>query len=73
MPDKSWKAFERRMAKWFPGGRRRGADTRGADSGKSDIIAPGWSPECKLPGRPSYSDIFKACLQAERNALDGEE
>ena len=69
MPDKAWKAFERRIAKWFPGGRRRGADTRGVDAGKSDIIADGWSPECKLQHRIAYQVILDACLQAERNAV----
>ena len=66
--DAAWKAFERRMARLFPKGRRRGADTRGPSTGKSDIICDGWSPECKLLGRPSFSDLLDAARQAERNA-----
>lgn len=68
VPDKSWKAWERRCAKLFPNGRRRGADTRGEDGGKSDIICDGWSPEVKLLSRPSFSDLLSAARQAERNA-----
>ncbi len=65
MPDKSWKAFERRIAQRFPNARRRGPDTTG---GKCDLIAPGWAVECKLLGRPSFSDLLDAARQAERNA-----
>lgn len=68
MPDASWKAFERRVAKRFPGGRRRGPDTRGESAGKSDVICNGWAPECKLLSRPSFSDLLDAARQAERNA-----
>ena len=32
MGDASWKAFERRIARLFPNGRRRGADTRGSST-----------------------------------------
>lgn len=68
MPDKAWKAFERRLAARF-GGRRRGPDT--AD-GKSDIVVEGWAPEAKLLARPGYADLLNAARQAERNALNGE-
>ena len=68
MADKSWKAFERRVAKLFPNGRRRGPDTRGESAGKSDVICDGWAPECKLLTRPSFSDLLDAARQAERNA-----
>ena len=67
MPDKSWKAYERRIARLFPAGRRRGCDTQG---GKSDIVCDGWAPECKLLGRPSFSALLDAAHQAERNAQD---
>ena len=67
MPDKSWKAFERRIAKRFPSGRRRGPDTHG---GKSDIVCDGFAPECKLLGRPSFSAMLDAARQSERNAQD---
>ena len=70
MPDASWKAFERRIARLFPNGRRRGADTRGENAGKSDIICDGWAPECKLLSRPSFSDLLDAARQAERNARE---
>lgn len=62
MGDASWKAFERRIAKVF-GGKRRGAVDH---TGGSDIIVDGWSVECKLLSRPSYSLMLDACLQAER-------
>ena len=68
MPDAAWKAFERRMAKLFPGGRRRGPDTRGETGGKSDIVCDGWAPECKLLSRPSFSALLEAARQAEFNA-----
>jgi hypothetical protein len=67
MADKSWKAFERRVARYLHG-QRRGADFRSDDSGNDDVIHPHFSVECKLLGRPAYSDMLKACLQAERNA-----
>jgi len=68
MPDKSWKAFERRMAKAL-GGRRRGADTRsGERGGKSDIIHATLAPECKLLSRPTWGELQDAVAQATRNA-----
>jgi hypothetical protein len=72
MPDKSWKAFERRIAKAV-GGKRRGADYRNRESsgGLDDIVHPELSIECKLLGRPAYGDLLNACKQAERNCPDG--
>jgi len=70
MPDASWKAWERRVAKLFPEGRRRGADFRGDDGGKTDVISPGWAIECKLLGRPSFGQLLSAAKQAEDNASD---
>ena len=67
MPDKSWKAFERRIAKAF-GGTRRGADFRDARGGKNDVIHDVYSIECKLLGRPSFSQLLLACIQAEKAA-----
>ena len=67
MPDAGWKAFERRVAALF-GGRRRGAYTGGREGGRSDVIALGFSIECKLLGRPSYADLLEAARQAERAA-----
>ena len=67
--DKSWKAFERRIAKRFHGV-RRGADFAG---GKNDIIVPGFSIEVKLYARPHYQMMLDACRQAEaakEDALD---
>ena len=66
-PPASWKNFELRLAKVF-GGKRRGAYTSDGTSGKSDIIKDGWSIEAKLLKRPTYQQMFDACLQAERNA-----
>ena len=67
MPDKSWKAWVRTVARIF-GGRRRGPVTRSDTSGLGDIIAEGFCIEVKLLGRPSFSDLLAACYQAERNA-----
>lgn len=61
MVDKAWKALERRLAAWFPHGKRRGADFRGEDSGKTDIISPGWAIEVKLSKRPTYG-LMKAAV-----------
>ena len=66
-PPTSWKAFELRIAK-IMGGKRRGAYVSDGTTGKSDIIKDGFSIECKLLKRPTYQQIFDACLQAERNA-----
>ena len=64
MTDKSWKAWERRVAKWL-GGVRRGADVRGFAGGKNDIILDAWSIECKLYKRPSFQMMLDAVKQAE--------
>jgi hypothetical protein len=72
VPDKAWKAWERRVAKLF-GGIRRGADTRGEDGGKTDVIHDHWAIEVKLLGSPGYADLLAACKQAEENAKEGQE
>lgn len=73
MADRSWKQFERRIAKYFPNGRRRGADTQNVDrGGKSDIICDGWAPECALLGRPAFSRLLEKAVQSERNAEPGQ-
>ncbi len=67
MPDAAWKAFERRVAKVF-GGERRGPDYRSTGTaGKSDVIAPGWSIECKLYEHPTFQVMLDAAKQAEIN------
>lgn len=66
MADKSWKAFERTVAKIF-GGKRRGAYTGTNGAGKTDVIAPGWAIEAKLLARPGYQLMLDACRQAEAN------
>jgi len=71
MSDASWKAWERRVAALF-GGSRRGAYTGGRDGGRSDVLAPGWSIECKLLSRPGYADLLEAARQAERAAAPTE-
>lgn len=71
MPDKGWKKFERRIAALFPGGVRRGADTRSVGTeGKTDVIAPGWAIECKLLKTVSFQILLDAALQAEKNSTD---
>src|SRR3990167_8199558 len=62
MPDKSWKAWERRLAKMF-GGRRRGP-VLGIPF-TNDIVVDGWSIEAKLLGRPSFGEMLSAARQAE--------
>ena len=67
MTDKSWKAFERRICRMF-GGERRGADYRDELGGKNDCVdSPGFSIELKLLKRPTYQQMFDACVQAENN------
>jgi hypothetical protein len=67
MPDRSWKAWERRLASWFPNASRRGAYTGSRSNGKSDLICAGWSVEAKLLSRPSFQVLLDACYQAEEN------
>jgi hypothetical protein len=69
MADKSWKAFERRIAKLF-GCKRRGADFRGELGGKDDLTHAHYSVECKLLSRPQWNDIERACIQAECAAYE---
>jgi hypothetical protein len=66
-PPASWKAWERRVAKIF-GGKRRGAYVSDGKIGKNDIIVDGWSIEVKLLKRPTYQQMFDACIQAEKNS-----
>ena len=66
-PTKSWKAFELRISRLL-GGKRRGAYVSDGKKGKTDIIKPGWAIETKLLKRPTYQQMFDACLQAENNA-----
>ena len=68
MTDKSWKAFERRICKLF-GGQRRGADYADQSGGKDDCLdTSGFSIELKLLKRPTYQQMFDACVQAESNS-----
>ena len=68
--DKSWKAYERRIAA-FVSGKRRGADYGGRTGGKDDIIHPLLSIECKLYSRVTYGLLLAAVDQAEANAEEG--
>lgn len=70
MPDKGWKAFERRIAKDFHG-ERRGAYVRGSDGGKNDIIASGWSIEVKLWSKPSWKVLVNDLHNAEARKEHG--
>ncbi len=72
VPDAAWKAFERAVAAIF-GGERRGPDTRGVESGKTDVIHSHFAIECKLLGAPGWSQILAATKQAEVNAEPGQE
>ena len=64
MADKSWKALERRIATAF-GCTRRGPIFRSVDGGTDDCTHPLFSIECKLLSRPTYGEMFAACVQAE--------
>ena len=65
MADKSWKALERRICPMF-GGKRRGADYGDRLGGKNDCVdTPGFSIELKLLKRPTYQQMYDACVQAE--------
>lgn len=66
MPTKTWKNAELVIARWLKG-KRRGADYRGENAGKSDIIKPGWSIEVKHLTRPTFGAIVAALLQSGRN------
>lgn len=67
MADKSWKAFERRIAKLF-GCTRRGPVFRSADGGTDDCTHAWYAIECKLLSRPTFGEMKAACLQAEASA-----
>ena len=58
----------RRAPPDYLGGQRRGADTRGALGGKSDITHEHYSAERKLLSRPGYADLLGAAKQSEKNA-----
>lgn len=64
---RTWQKWEGFIAGVF-GGRRRGPGTRGPRGGENDVVAPGWSIECKLLARPTYQELLKACEQAEAAA-----
>lgn len=64
MPTKTWKAFERFVAKKL-GGLRRGAYTGGTHGGKSDVILNGFSIECKLHASVTHGLIQTAIDEAE--------
>lgn len=67
MADKTWKQAEREIAHYFPGSKRRGADFRSADAGKSDLVIDGWSVEIKHSQRPTFGLMKEAVAQAIRN------
>jgi len=64
MPDKTWKAVERRLCKIF-GGKRRGADYADSRGGKNDCICNGWSIEIKNMMRPQFGLIEEDVRKAE--------
>jgi hypothetical protein len=68
MPDTTWKAAEREVAKYFPDGERRGADFRlkNSNTGKTDVISPGWAIEVKHSRRPTYGLVLQALDQATK-------
>jgi hypothetical protein len=70
--DKTWKAFERRVAKAV-GGTRRGADFRNreASGGMDDIKHDSLSIEVKLLSKVSWCDMLAAVKQCEANAPAG--
>ena len=66
MPTKTWKKAELEIARWLKG-KRRGADFRGENAGKSDIVKEGWSIEVKHSTRPHWKLITGALDQSETN------
>jgi hypothetical protein len=66
VPTKTWKKVELAIAALI-GGKRRGADFRGENHGKSDIICPGWSVEVKHSKRPTFGLMVDAVAQSETN------
>ncbi len=72
MGDKSWKAWERRIAAYLgPEAKRRGADFGGRTGGKDDVIHSVYSVEAKLLSKPTFGLMLEACRQAEANAEEG--
>jgi hypothetical protein len=65
--DKSWKAFERRIAKLF-GCKRRGPLFRTEHGGTDDLTHDFWAVECKLLSVPTFGEMQAACRQAEAAA-----
>lgn len=65
-PTKTWKKAELVIANYF-GGQRRGADFRRGDTGKNDVILPGWSIEIKHNKKPSLSLCKNAVNQATKS------
>ena len=66
-PPASWKNFERRICRMF-GGDRRGAYVSDGKCGKNDCVdTEGFSIELKLLKRPTYQQMYDACMQAEKN------
>jgi hypothetical protein len=72
LADKSWKAFERRIAAVF-GTKRNGCVTGDGTAGKGtpDLESEFFSVETKLLSRPSWGQLESAVAQSVRNATDG--
>lgn len=68
-PSDTWKAAERRVLAFWPGGKRRGAYVNDGENGmpdsSDDLI--GWSIEVKHAKRPTLGSMIKAVAQAEKN------
>ena len=66
MPTKTWKTVERKVAGFFPGAQRRGADFRQKfrSGGKNDLIVNRFSVEIKHRKTVSWSMILAAIEQA---------
>ena len=64
MSDKSWKAWERDVAKKL-GGKRRGPDFRGPDAGRDGVIHPVFATEVKLLSAIRWGDVLRALDQAK--------
>jgi len=68
-PTKTWKSVECAIAKFFPRGKRRGADFKNREGagGKNDVITEGWSVEIKHSKRPTWGLMVAAYSQAKAN------
>ena len=72
MPNKTWKAVEKDIARYGWNVERRGADFGGTSGGKNDVLMEGWSIEVKYGKKIGLALIKAAIAQAELAAEPGD-